>query len=149
MTIRSEVLGESLEDYAEIILELEQKDGSARVTDIAQKMMVSKPSVTEALRLLKEREIVTYAPYSYIHLTEKGRILAQEVRRRHDILSSFLTTILGIPKRKAETQACRMEHILEPSTIEKLCKLHSFLTASFKDPLAEMNKSSGTMRRKK
>ncbi len=136
---RSEYLGESLEDYAEAILELEGREGSARVTDISKRLAVSKPSVSEALVVLKERGIVEYAPYSYIRLTEKGRTLAKKVRRRHEILSGFLTDILGIRPEKADHQACRMEHILEPETIEKMCKLASFMRRSFDDPSARID----------
>lgn len=139
MAGRSEYLGESLEDYAEAILELEGKEGSARVTDISKRLAVSKPSVSEALAVLKERGIVEYAPYSYIRLTDKGRTLAKKVRRRHEILSEFLTDILGIRPEKANVQACRMEHILEPETIEKMCKLGAFMKRSFDDPSAKID----------
>ncbi|HNQ77440.1 MAG TPA: metal-dependent transcriptional regulator [Acidobacteriota bacterium] len=136
---RSEYLGESLEDYAEAILELEGKEGSARVTDISKKLAVSKPSVTGALAHLKEKGIVEYAPYSYIRLTDKGRALAKKVRRRHEVLSGFLTDILGISPEKANVQACRMEHILEPETIEKMCKLASFMKRSYANPSAKID----------
>jgi len=135
----AEKLGESLEDYAEAILELEEKEGSARVTGVSKKLSVSKPSVSEALALLKKRGVITHAPYSTIRLTEKGKRLAKKVRWRHEILSGFLTDILGIQREKADVQACRMEHVLEPETIEKLCRLGAFLKISFKNPALEVS----------
>lgn len=140
-------LGESMEDYAEAILELEGKEGSARVTDISKKLAVSKPSVTGALAHLKEKGIVEYTPYSYIRLTEKGRTLAKKVRRRHEVLSGFLTDILGISPEKANVQACRMEHVIEPETIDKMCKLASFMKRSFDDPSAKIDSEPAPGRR--
>jgi len=139
---RSEYLGESLEDYAEAILELEEKEGSARVTDISKRLSVSKPSVTEALALLKERGIVDCAPYSHVRLTGRGKTLARKVRKRHEILSGFLTDILGISHEKADVQACRMEHILEPETVDKMCRLASFMKRSFENPAARVASES-------
>ncbi|MCX7830284.1 MAG: metal-dependent transcriptional regulator [Acidobacteria bacterium] len=116
-------LGESLEDYAEAILELERANGVARVTDLAEKLSVSKPSVTEALNILKEKEIIIYSPYKPIRLTQKGKSVAKKIKQRHDILCEFLVKILKIEPKKAESQACRMEHILEAEVIDGLCRL--------------------------
>ncbi|MFB3851115.1 MAG: metal-dependent transcriptional regulator [Acidobacteriota bacterium] len=123
MQRKENTLGESLEDYAEAILELEKLNGVARVTDLAEKLSVSKPSVTEALNVLKEKEIIVYSPYKPIRLTAKGKNLAKKIKQRHDILTDFLTNILCVEPKKAESQACRMEHILEPEVIQKFCDL--------------------------
>ncbi len=127
MRKRENSLGESLEDYAEAILELEKANGVARVTDLATKLSVSKPSVTEALNILKEKEIIMYSPYKPIRLTHKGKNFAKKIKRRHDILCNFLTKILNIEPERAESQACRMEHILEKEVINGFCKLANSL----------------------
>lgn len=116
-------LGESLEDYIEAILLFEEKDGNARVTKISKKLNVSKPSVTEALQTLKDKNIVHYNPYKPITLTKKGKNLAIKVKERHQKLYTFLVDVLKVEKEKAETQACRMEHILEKDVINKFCSL--------------------------
>lgn len=123
MKKRLNSLGESLEDYAEAILELEKLNGVARVTDLAEKLSVSKPSVSEALNILKEKEIIIYSPYKPIRLTQKGKVLAKKIKQRHDILRDFLIKILNIDPKRAEMQACRMEHILEKDVVDGLCKL--------------------------
>ncbi len=116
-------LGESLEDYIEAILLFEEEDGDARVTKISKKLNVSKPSVTEALQTLKDKNIVHYNPYKPITLTKKGKNLAIKVKERHQKLYTFLVDVLKVEKEKAETQACRMEHILEKDVINKFCSL--------------------------
>ncbi len=116
-------LGESLEDYIEAILLFEESDGDARVTKISKKLNVSKPSVTEALQILKDKKIVNYNPYKPITLTNKGKKLAIKVKDRHEKLYTFLRDVLKVDKEKAEMQACRMEHILEKDVINKFCNL--------------------------
>jgi DtxR family Mn-dependent transcriptional regulator len=116
-------LGESLEDYAEAILELEKINGVARVTDLAEKLSVSKPSVSEALTILNEKGIIVYSPYKPIRLTAKGKNIAKQVKKKHDILCDFLVKVLAVEPKKADTQACRMEHILEKNVVDKLCLL--------------------------
>lgn len=116
-------LGESLEDYIEAILLFEESDGDARVTKISKKLNVSKPSVTEALQILKDKKIVNYNPYKPITLTNKGKNLAIKVKDRHEKLYTFLRDVLKVDKEKAEMQACRMEHILEKDVINKFCNL--------------------------
>ncbi len=116
-------IGESLEDYAEAIFELEKLNGVARVTDLAEKLSVSKSSVSEALNILKEKEIIVYSPYKPIRLTPKGKSLAKKIKHKHDTLCNFLIKILHIEPKRAEAQACRMEHFLENEVIEGICKL--------------------------
>ncbi len=112
-------LSEHLEDYLEVIATLSIEAGSARITDIAKMLSVKKPSVTAALNALSERGLVSYERYKPVVLTTEGKVLAQNVRRKHDFLSSFFTDILGVPKQDADVAACRMEHALDDSILEK------------------------------
>lgn len=114
-------LGESLEDCIETILELQEKNGNATVTDISKKLRISKPSVNETINILDEKGLVKYEPYKPITLTRKGKMLAKRVREKHIILHTFLTDVLKIEDKKAEKQACRMEHILEKVVVDRLC----------------------------
>lgn len=113
-------MGESLEDYTEAIYELEKKNGLARVTDISNRLSVSKPSVTEALSILKEKGIIIYSPYKPINLTPKGKSLAKKIKKKHDILRDFLEKILKVESEKAKIYACKMEHILEKEMVDRL-----------------------------
>ena len=120
-------LGESLEDYVETILALERDAGAARVSDIAARFGVSKPSVTGALRALKAKGLVRYEPYTHATLTAAGRRIAAEVTRRHRVLKEFLSGVLALPDRDADAAACRMEHILSPAVIDRFCAFASFV----------------------
>ena len=113
-----EMLSASLEDYVEVILGLERVSRVARVSEIAERLNVSRPSVTGALKSLTARGLVSHAPYGHVTLTEEGTRVAREVERRHLVIRDFLTGVLAIPEEKAEATACRMEHVLEPDVIE-------------------------------
>ena len=113
----SGVLSASLEDYVEAILGLERVFRVARVSEIAERLNVSRPSVTGALKNLAIRGLVFHAPYGHVTLTEEGTRVAREVERRHVLIRDFLTGVLDIPVDKAETAACRLEHVLEPDVL--------------------------------
>ncbi len=113
----NEVLSASLEDYVEAILGLERVSRVARVSEIAERLSVSRPSVTGALKILAARGLVSHARYGHVTLTEEGARVAGEVERRHVLIRDFLTGVLGIPLDKAETTACRLEHVLEADVL--------------------------------
>lgn len=112
-----EALSASLEDYLEAILQLERASRVARVSEIAEHLSVSRPSVTGALKNLAGRGLVSHAPYGHVVLTEEGNGIALEVERRHVAIRDFLTSVLDIPEEKAEVTACRLEHVLEPDVL--------------------------------
>ena len=117
MEQQAEVLSASLEDYLEAILLLERESRVARVSEIADQLHVSRPSVTGALKNLAGRGLVSHARYGHATLTEEGTRIACEVERRHIAIRSFLTDVLSIPMEKAEKAACRMEHVLEADVL--------------------------------
>jgi len=110
----------SLQDYLEVILNLHQEKKTARVTDIADRLNIAKPSVIQALALLKEKGLIKQDPYGPVELTEKGRRYAIRVRHRHKIIYGFLTQVLGVSPDEAERDACLMEHDLSNETFERL-----------------------------
>ena len=112
-----EVLSASLEDYLEAILQLERASRVARVSEIAEQLEVSRPSVTGALKALASRGLVAHARYGHVTLTEEGTVIAVEVERRHVAIRDFLTGVLEVPEEKAEAAACRLEHVLEPDVL--------------------------------
>ena len=109
----ADALSASLEDYLEVILQLERVSRVARVSEIAGRLGVSRPSVTGALKNLGARHLVAHARYGHVTLTEDGVRIAVEVERRHVAIRDFLTGVLGVPGDRAESTACRMEHVLE------------------------------------
>ena len=89
-------LSESLEDYLEVILDLEKTNKVARAKDIAERLDIQRGSVTGALKALEKKGLVNYAPYSYITLTPKGSRIAREITRRHNGLKDFLLQVLQV-----------------------------------------------------
>ena len=120
-------LSESLEDYLEVILKLEQSQKVARAKDIAARMEVQRGSVTSALKNLKEKKLINYEPYSFITLTPKGKKLAKEITHRHAVLRDFLLMILQLDEETAESTACRMEHVIDNKSLEKLLYFFDFI----------------------
>jgi len=112
----------SQEEYLKSIYILYKNNKSVRVTDLAEKMRVSKPSVNRAIKILKEDELVEFESYGEIKLTKKGEKEAKEIIKRHETLKAFLTEILKIDVKMAEHEANKMKHAVSESTIEKLEK---------------------------
>ena len=112
-------LHRSGEDYLEAILILEHKRGYVRSLDVAQQLSVTKPSVSNATRLLKEGGFLTMDEEKLIHLTELGREVAESIYERHCILTEGLI-FLGVDPETAEQDACRIEHDLSRQSFEKL-----------------------------
>jgi DtxR family Mn-dependent transcriptional regulator len=122
-----EGLSASLEDYLEVIFHLENAHQAARAKDIADQMSVQRASVTGALRALAGRGLINYSPYSYVTLTPRGRHVAQQVIRRHQILKDFFTTALRLEPDQAEANACRIEHAIGPVAFERLVQFLEFI----------------------
>ena len=120
-------LSESLEDYLEVILELETANKVARTKDIAEKMSVQRGTVTGALKNLAEKGLINYEPYSFVTLTRKGSQIAKDVSHRHMVLRDFLFRVLQIDKQKANDTACRMEHAMDKASFEKLVQFIDFI----------------------
>jgi DtxR family transcriptional regulator, Mn-dependent transcriptional regulator len=127
MSIESDKLSPSLEDYLETVLILVRRGRVARVKDISAHLGVGKSSVTGALKTLAKRGLVNYEPYQFITLTEHGLELAQEVSARHVLLREFLCEVLGLDEDVAEANACRMEHAVDADLLERLGKFSVFV----------------------
>ena len=112
---------ESLEDYLETILFLQRKLGQVRSIDIANEMGYSKPSVSVAMKNLREKDYITMADSGYIILTESGRQRAESVLERHTLLSNWLMHI-GVSKETAMEDACKIEHDLSEETFAAIKK---------------------------
>jgi DtxR family Mn-dependent transcriptional regulator len=113
-------LSESLQGYLEVILDLEGMQKVARARDIADRLKIQRGSVTGALKSLEEKGLIHYQPYSFITLTDSGKKVAEELAHRHRVLKDFLLNVLQIDEPTAETTACRMEHVIDRKTVEKL-----------------------------
>ena len=120
-------LSESMENYLEVILELEEANKVARAKDIADRLDVQRGSVTGALKNLEEKGFINYAPYSFITLTNKGKKIAKNIAYRHTVLKDFLLNILQIDPEIAEHTACSMEHAIDAQTLERLVRFIDYI----------------------
>ena len=118
--IKSMPVTSSLQDYLEVILNLSEGKKVVRVTDIADRLSIAKPSVIQALTLLKDKGLIRQNRYGPVELTDEGYRHAEKVWHRHNVLYGFLTGVLGVTPQAAEEDACLMEHDLSSETFEKL-----------------------------
>ena len=109
----------SAEDYLEMILRLTEEKGYARSVDSAMGLGVSKPSVSVAMKQLREGNYIVMDKDNYISLTETGMEIAQRIYERHKVLTRMLTMI-GVDEKTAETDACKVEHDISVQTFTAL-----------------------------
>lgn len=114
-------LYQSAEDYLEMILMLREQKGAVRSVDIAQGLSVSKPSVSVAMKHLREDGYIEMDKLSHISLTDKGLEVAQRVYHRHKVLTRFLEQ-LGVDADVAREDACKIEHHLSPETFNAILR---------------------------
>ena len=110
---------ESAEDYLEAILAIKEEKGLVRSVDVAQRLGVSKPSVSRAMGLLRENGYITMGREGWLELTPAGYEIADRIYERHRILSRWLAS-LGVPEEVAAQDACRMEHDISAITFQRL-----------------------------
>ena len=112
---------ESIEDYLETILSLQKKLGQVRSIDIANEMNFSKPSVSVAMKNLREKGFISIDEGGHILLTDNGKKHAEDVLEKHTILTGWLVS-LGVPQEIAQEDACRLEHDMSEETFSALKK---------------------------
>lgn len=112
-------LSESLEDYLEAIFNIVGEKQAARPKDIADRLGVTSASVTGALHALGRKSLIHHAPYDIVTLTAEGEALAQGVARRHKALKDFFVRVLGVGDKEAGECACRMEHAMPDSILQR------------------------------
>ena len=110
---------ESAENYLETILMLEQSKGRVRSIDIAVELGFSKPSVSLAMKQLRENGYVEMTAGNFLLLTDKGREIAQRMYERHTLLTDWLV-FLGVDRKTAAADACRIEHVVSQESFEKI-----------------------------
>ena len=112
-------LQESGEMYLEAILVLTKEKPAVRSLDVAQYRNFSKPSVSRAVKLLRDGGYITVDKDGFIHLTEEGRDVAEKIYDRHRVLTDFLSS-LGVDAETASADACKMEHVVSDVTLEAI-----------------------------
>ncbi len=112
-----------LEDYLETIAELCATHGHAHVSEIARARGVRMATVSEAIDALQRRGLVDHSDYAAARLTERGRKVAEKIRRRHAVLFRFFHELLGLPREVAEEEACALEHTVREETLRRMEEL--------------------------
>ena len=110
---------ESAEDYLEAILRLSQESPEVRSVDIASMLSVSKPSVSHAMKLLRENGYIAMDRYGTITLLDSGREIAERIYERHKILSELFED-MGVSPEVAMEDACKVEHYISDVTFERI-----------------------------
>lgn len=121
MSTETVELTKALEMYVKVAYELEEERGTATVSDMAERLGVKAPSVTAALQKLDSMDMVKYRRYQNVKLTRVGKMIAKKLHSRNKTLMDFLLMI-GVDEEIASDDACEIEHVVNPKTIEKLAE---------------------------
>ena len=116
-------ISSNMEDYLEAISEIIDSNGHAHTKDIAARMGVKMPSVTNALQALASRGLIHYQSHAPVVLTTDGENAANEIRRRHVELRRFFCDILKLDENEADAVACKMEHGMSDQLIARFIEL--------------------------
>lgn len=112
-------VNESSENYLETILILSKKLPVVRSVDIANELDFKKPSVSVAMKNLKEKNQITVSEQGFIYLTESGKEIAEMIYERHLLISDWLEK-LGVPAETAVQDACKIEHVISKESFEAI-----------------------------
>jgi Mn-dependent DtxR family transcriptional regulator len=120
----------TMENYLEAIYELSQDKGSARVSDIAERMGVSKASTNSAVSTLSSKGLVKNEKYREIFLTPAGLKQAKFTAKKHQVIQQFFTSVLRVDKRVADEDACAIEHVISDDSIRAMQEFIEGLTGN-------------------
>ncbi len=121
---------ESAEDYLETILVLRNRNGVVRSIDIANEMNYSKPSISIAMKKLRENGYISMDQGGFITLLPMGEEIAQKIYARHRLLTEVLKEI-GVDAETAAAEACHIEHDISDGTYDKIHEFyHKFLVGN-------------------
>ena len=116
------MMSKSLEEYLKTMYVLKKQNGHIRVTDVANKMNCTKPSVNKAIYNLKDDGMLEYESYGEIELTKEGENLAKKILEAYDIVYLFLKDVLNLESEKAKEEAEKLKSSISDETINKLAK---------------------------
>lgn len=135
------MISKALEEYLKTMYVLQKQNGNIRVTDIANKMNCTKPSVNKAIYNLKDNGLLNYESYGTIELTRDGENLAKKILEAYDIVFLFLKDVLDLDEDKAKEEAEKIKSVISDNTINKLAKyVHKVLGLSSLDCDYDINK---------
>lgn len=106
-----EQVSATIEEYLEAIYRLQERDGSAKTTELAKQLKVALGTITNTIESMEKQNLVVHKPYKGVKLTEKGRKIALDVVRRHRLSERLLTDVLRLEWSKTHDAACKLEHV--------------------------------------
>ncbi len=115
----------TIEDYVELVYIIQNKKEKVHTNDVASSFNISPGSVTEIFQKLNDEGYINYEKYNGVTLTEKGRKIALNTKKKHDTLKNFLI-LLGVDEKIADEDACKIEHNVNKKTMGKLRKFVEF-----------------------
>lgn len=125
------MISKALEEYLKTMYVLKKQNGNIRVTDIANKMNCTKPSVNKAIYNLKDNGYLNYESYGRIELTEEGENLAKKILETYDIIYLFLKDVLNLDAEEAKKEAENIKIAITDETVNKLARyVHNVLGLS-------------------
>ncbi len=114
------------EEYLEVIYDISNQKGYARVKDVSEELDLGLSTVSEMFKKLDDQGYVNYEKYSGVTLTEKGKKLAIKLSEKHKTLREFLI-ILGLDEDVADKEACEIEHVVKNETMDRLTTFVDFI----------------------
>lgn len=120
---KREKFTDAIEDYLKVIYKISARREFATVNDIAARMRISAPSVTNMVKKMNALDLVRHVRYGHITLTPKGMAVALEVIRHHRLWELYLVKRLGIPLDQVDVEAERLEHVLSEELEEKFARI--------------------------
>lgn len=135
------MISKSLEEYLKTMYVLKKQNGKIRITDIAEKMNCTKPSVNKAVNNLKDNGLLNYESYGAIELTKEGENIAKKALEAYDIVYVFLKDVLNLEEAEAESEAENIKSAITDVTANKLAKyVHKVLGLNSLDCDYDINK---------
>ena len=128
----------SAEDYLESILRLHKKKGFARSVDVAKELGVTRPSVSSAMKKLREKEMIYFSDRGHIFFTDAGKAIAEEVYKKHLLIKKVLLTI-RVNEKNAAREAADIEHVISDETYECLSAFYDSYFSTVKKYSADSN----------
>lgn len=111
-----------MENYLEAIYELGIEKNFARISDIAERLNVTKASANSAMQTLMNKGLIVTEKYREIYLTEEGKKIAEFTSRKHNTIREFLIKVLKIEESIADTDACAIEHVISHTSVQAMEK---------------------------
>lgn len=141
MLIKNENISASLEDYLEAIYEIIEEKQNVKAIEVSRRLGVGRSSVTEALKLLSDKELVNYHKYETISLTKNGERAAKSVILRHNTLFAFFNQILGLDPDESHKNACKVEHVISEEAVKRIIDFVDFASNSKDKTIEDFKKT--------